>query len=76
MRMQRKWCRSLKAWKSLVVTLSCMLVTTKYKSSESYSGKCVLVVGCGNLGMEVLLRHVEHLEAIFISIEKTFGRSK
>jgi hypothetical protein len=76
MRMQRKWCRSLKAWKSLVVTLSCMLVTTKYKSSESYSEKCVLVVGCGNLGMEVLLRHVEHPEAIFISIEKTFGRSK
>jgi hypothetical protein len=48
MRMQRKWCRSLKAWKSLVVTLSCMLVTTKYKSSESYSGTCVLVVGCGS----------------------------
>jgi indole-3-pyruvate monooxygenase len=48
----------------------------KIQSSESYSGKYVLVVGCGNLGMEVLLRHVEHPEAIFISIEKTFGRSK
>jgi hypothetical protein len=52
-----------------------MLVTTKYKSSESYSGKCVLVVGCGNLGMEVLLCHVEHPEAIFISIEKSLGEA-
>ena len=39
-----------------------------YKSSESYSGKRVLVVGCGNLGMEVPLCHVEHPEAIFNSI--------
>uniref|UniRef100_J3L2B4 Flavin-containing monooxygenase n=1 Tax=Oryza brachyantha TaxID=4533 RepID=J3L2B4_ORYBR len=41
----------------------CVMHTSEYKSGEQFAGKKVLVVGCGNSGMEVsldLCRHSAH----------------
>ncbi|XP_074312218.1 putative indole-3-pyruvate monooxygenase YUCCA10 [Silene latifolia] len=34
--------------------------TTEYKNGKEYKGKCVLVVGCGNSGMEIALDLANH----------------
>jgi cation diffusion facilitator CzcD-associated flavoprotein CzcO len=45
-----------------------MLHSSEYKSGERFKGKRVLVVGCGNSGMEVCLDLCEHGANPFISV--------
>lgn len=44
------------------------LHSSEYKSGTAYEGKKVLVIGCGNSGMEICVDLCEHGAAPFLSV--------
>lgn len=53
-----------------------LMHSSEYKSGREYKGKKVLVVGCGNSGMEMCLDLCEHGALPFMSVRGGVSKQK